>query len=294
VLAAACGSARSEAPKPSTRDGGPPAAALVYEAVVDGNQDLYVVPAAGGPPRRLTSDPASDGLARWTPDGRSVIYTSDRSGNWQLWQVDAEGGEPQRVRENAATEWQADVSPDGRWLAFLSNLEGPEFLWLMDRQSRATRVLVRHGRRSILGNPHWSRDGTRIVFSSNHQFGHQIYVVKVASGEETRLTSFRAGGCEPRFHPDGKRVVYVRRGHLSDTSRLVEHDLATGELKTLVDWPALNYDPVYSPDASEVAFASNISGEYQIYRQRLSDGKSWQLTFGQGPARYPDYRPTPR
>lgn len=289
----ACDSAGSAAPGPSASTGGRPAAALVYEAVVGGNQDLYVVPAAGGPPRRLTSDAASDGLARWTPDGRSVIYTSDRSGNWQLWQVDAEGGTPRRVRENAATEWQGDVSPDGRWLAFLSNIDGPEFLRLMDRETRAERVLVRHGRRSILGNPHWSSDGTRIVFSSNHQFGHQIYVVSVASGEEKRLTGFRAGGCEPRFHPDGKRVVYVRRGHLSESSRLVEHDLATGELKVLVDWPALNYDPVYSPDASEIAFASNISGEYQIYRQRLSDGKSWQMTFGKGPARYPDYRPAP-
>jgi hypothetical protein len=57
---------------------------------------------------------------------------------------------------------------------------------------------------------------------------------------------------------------------------------------------ALNYDPVYSPDGSEIAFASNVGGEWQIYRQRLSDGQSWQVTFGPGPARYPDYRPRPR
>ena len=59
----------------------------------------------------------------------------------------------------------------------------------------------------------------------------------------------------------------------------------------LVDWPALNYDPVYSPDGSEVAFTSNITGDWVVYRQRLADGKSWRVTFGPGAARSPDYAP---
>ncbi len=54
-----------------------------------------------------------------------------------------------------------------------------------------------------------------------------------------------------------------------------------------MDWPALNYDPTYSADGSEIAFASNITGEYAIYRQRLADGQSWRVTFGKGSARYP-------
>jgi Tol biopolymer transport system component len=62
----------------------------------------------------------------------------------------------------------------------------------------------------------------------------------------------------------------------------------------LVERPALNYDPVYSPDGSEIAFASTIGGGWEIYRQRLSDGKAFQVTFEGGDARYPDYRPTTR
>ena len=63
--------------------------------------------------------------------------------------------------------------------------------------------------------------------------------------------------------------------------------------RVLVDWPALNYDPAYSPDGNELAFASNITGEYAIYRQHLTTGKSWRVTVGAGPARYPDYQPSP-
>lgn len=265
---------------------------LVFEKESEGNRDLYVVPAAGGTPRRLTSDPATDGLPRWTADGRHVAFTSNRTGNWQLYTVPAEGGETRRVRTNAHTEWQADEAPDGRTLAFLSNQDGPESLWLLDRASGAARLLVRHGRRSILGNPHWSRDGARIVFSSNVRDGHQVWLADAASGEARRVSP--VGGCEPRFRPDGRAVAYVGRRARRDRSLVLEHDLATGTERILVDWPGLNYDPVYSPDGSEIAFASTVTGGYEIYRLRLSDGRSWRVTFGGGDARYPDYRPARR
>jgi Tol biopolymer transport system component len=265
----------------------------VYERVVAGNQDVYLTPAGGGPERRLTDHPAQDGLPRFTHDGKSVLFSSDRTGNFQIWEVGTGGGEARRVRTNAYTEWQVDESRDGRRLAFLSNLEGPECLFVMDRSTGQTTRLVRHGRNSILGNPHWSPDGRRIVFSSNWRIGHQIYLLDTQSSEDARLSPVLGGGCEPRFHPDGRRVAYVSRGHHGDKSRLVEHDLETGKETVLVGWPALNYDPVYSPDATEVAFASNITGDWVIYRQRIADGRSWRVTFGPGPARNPDYRPAP-
>lgn len=264
---------------------------LLFERDVNGAMDLFVIPAGGGPERRLTDHPGYDSLARFTPDGRSIVFTSDRTGKPQLWQIDVDGANLRRLRTNDATEYQADVSPDGATLAFLSNLDGPERLMLQDRRTGAARELVRHGERTIFGNPHWSPDGRFLTFSSNWRIGHQIYVVEAATGEVRRLTSVGSGGCEPRFSRDGKKVVYVSRGLMRPTSRLVEHDLATGEEKALVSWPALNYDPVYSPDGSELAFASNVTGEYAIYRQRLSDGQAWRVTFGKGDARYPDYRP---
>jgi Tol biopolymer transport system component len=263
---------------------------LVYDQVVDGNQDLYLVPATGGVPRRLTDDPGHDMLPRFTHDGRAVLFASDRTGTWQIWEVGAEGGVARRLRANGFTEYQVDESPDGRTLAFLSNDGGPESLFLMPRAGGDLRLLVRHGAHTIMGNPDWSADGTRITFSSNWRVGHQIYVALVATGETSRLSPLHRGGCEPRFRPDGRRVIYVDRGHLGETSRLTEIDLASGERKTVVDWAALNYDPAYSPDGSEIAFASNITGEYAIYRQRLADGRSWRVSYGKGDARYPDYR----
>jgi Tol biopolymer transport system component len=265
---------------------------LVYSRVLGvGKRAICVFPVSGGPERRLTDGSTDDGLPRWTRDGRSVIYSSNRSGNSQLWQVPAEGGDPRRLRTNACTESQADLSPDGTTLAFLSDCGGSQSLWLMDLVAGTPRLLVRHGRRTVFGNPHWNRDGRRIVFSSNQIIGHQIYVVDVASGDPQRLSGLLSGGCEPRFRPDGRSVVHVSRGHHRPTSRLVETELASGAQKTLVEWPALNYGPVYSPDGTELAFASNLTGKYQVYRVRLSDGKTYRVAEGPGETREPDYRP---
>ena len=292
-LSAGCDGGK-ETPRTAPAGGGAPSAwEVAFEREAAGNVDLYVVPAGGGAARRLTDHPGADTLPRFRPDGARIVFTSDRTGRPQLWEVPAGGGEARRLRTNEATEYQADVSPDGKELAFLSNLGGPERLLVQNLGSEAAREIVRHGERTIFGNPHWSPDGRFLTYSSNHRIGHQIYVVDVATGKERRISPMVTGGCEPRFSRDGSKVVYVSRGHRRPTSRLVEHDLATGEERALVSWPAFNYDPVYSPDGTELAFASNITGEYAIYRQRLSDGKAWRVTFGPGNARSPDYRPRP-
>lgn len=297
VLAPGCGGGPEE-PKASRALAAPPAPGeapafdLVYERTVDENLDLYVAP-AGGVERRLTDHPAPDALPRWSRDGW-IYFTSERSGNWQIYRVRAEGGEPERVRSNPHREWQVEPSPDGRTIAFLSNKEGPEYVFTMDLATGAEKVLARHGNSSILGNPSWSPAADRLLFSSNWRIGHQIYLLDLRSGEERRLTSLGAGGCEPRFHPGGRHVMHVSRGHLSEKSRLVEKQLESGDQRVLVDWPALNYTPAYSPDASEIAFTSNITGDWVVYRQRIADGRSWRVTHGPAPARAPDYRPASR
>ena len=44
------------------------------------NTDIWVIPAAGGTPRRVTDDPKSDSRPRWSPDGRRLAFVSTRDG----------------------------------------------------------------------------------------------------------------------------------------------------------------------------------------------------------------------
>jgi Tol biopolymer transport system component len=285
----AYGDSESSRP-PDVSEVGAPTARLVYECAVAGNEDICAIPAGGGIPEKLTDHPARDGCPRWTPDGRRVVFNSNRSGEWQIWEMDADGGDKRRLLRSADRDWESDPAPDGSAIVFLSNRGGFEGIWIHAFASRKSRQLIHYRQRTVIGNPDWSPRGKEIVFSSNHSFGHQIYRINVATSAVDRVSPVTRGGCEPRFSPDGKKVVYVTRRHFKSSSQIIEHDLESGKERVLLHWPALNYDPVYSPDASELAFASNIAGkDFSIYRQRLSDGRSWRVTFGPGSTRHPDY-----
>src|SRR5438477_10910660 len=49
------------------------------------NAEVWVVPVAGGAPRRITDDPRSDSRPRWSPDGRRPAFLSNRDGRAQAW-----------------------------------------------------------------------------------------------------------------------------------------------------------------------------------------------------------------
>jgi tetratricopeptide (TPR) repeat protein len=82
---------------------------LAYMSTRAGNWDIYVIDAAGGTPRQLTTYPGNDGLPAWSPDGTQIAYVSDAGGRWGIYTISAQGGEPTRL-----TDWDGNRHPD--WL----------------------------------------------------------------------------------------------------------------------------------------------------------------------------------
>jgi Tol biopolymer transport system component/predicted Ser/Thr protein kinase len=62
----------------------------------DGGVHIYIVDAAGGPSRRLTSDPGIEQFPSWSRDGKWVYYRSS-TGGWAIWRTPVAGGPPHRM-----------------------------------------------------------------------------------------------------------------------------------------------------------------------------------------------------
>lgn len=100
----------------------PDGSEIAYAAALHGNLDVYVIPASGGIPRRITWHPAGTYLSGWAPDGKDLLVSSMMSSYrhfFRLFRVHADGsGIPEPLPLPAG--YQGSLSPDGKLIAYES------------------------------------------------------------------------------------------------------------------------------------------------------------------------------
>lgn len=98
----------------------PDGSMIAFTGEYDGNTNIFVVPAIGGVPKRLTYHPAADSAVGWTPDGKYVIFRSNReSGSpryTKLFKVSVNGGLPTSLP--LPMVFSGKFSPDGKYFAY--------------------------------------------------------------------------------------------------------------------------------------------------------------------------------
>ncbi|MBL8552057.1 MAG: S9 family peptidase [Hyphomonadaceae bacterium] len=91
-----------------------------------GYMQIFVVPADGGAPRRLTYQARNhDGRMSWTRDGRRILFSANAEEDWEyepvesaVYSLDVATGAVTRLTTRKGAESQPILSPDGRRLAY--------------------------------------------------------------------------------------------------------------------------------------------------------------------------------
>jgi Tol biopolymer transport system component/tRNA A-37 threonylcarbamoyl transferase component Bud32 len=95
-----------------------------------GNRDIWIVPAHGGAPSRVTSDPAPDSGPAWAPDDRRLSFCSERDGLPAIFTIAIEEGrpvgDPVRISPHGLAADYSAWSPDGQSLVFLGTADTTE------------------------------------------------------------------------------------------------------------------------------------------------------------------------
>lgn len=102
-----------------------------------------------------------------------------------------------------------------------------------------------------------------IVFDSDRDFNPEIYLLRLDTNEQTRLTNSIASDTEPAWSPDGTRIVFVSGRHGNDDIFVMNADGT--EQTRLTDDPATEGYPAWSPDGSRIAFHVFQDGNWDIY-----------------------------
>ncbi|MHC4539584.1 MAG: serine/threonine protein kinase [Planctomycetota bacterium] len=241
--------------------------------------DIFIVPVAGGQPRRLTFDKLRvQGLA-WTADGREIVFSSNRAGSFSLWRISVSGGQPEPLAGVGEGALGPTIPGLGKRLAYTKdNLETN--IWRMELpkppgQARAPTKLISSTLWDLL--PEYSPDGQSIVFTSGRSGSSEIWRCGSDGSHPVRLTSFGgpAGGA-PRWSPDGQQIVFDSRpeGHTDIYVVSVEG----GPPRRRATQSSDDWVPSWSRDGRWVYFTSNRGGDHQIWKVPAEGGQAVQVT----------------
>ncbi len=215
----------------------PDGSLLAFSAQYDGNTDVYVVPTAGGVPRRLTWHPMPDAVQGFTPDGKSVLFISPRDSYTgalgQVYTVDLEGGFPVKLRVPNA--FRASLSPDGKKVAYnplpdaftqWKNYRGGRnsVIWIQDLADASFEKIPQPAGRSNDPQPMWI--GDKVYFRSDRDGEINLYSYEPKTKAVRRLTDHKDFPVLSASAGDG-RIIYEQAG------RLHIYDPAKGASETL-------------------------------------------------------------
>jgi len=191
-------------------------------AISDNSQEdkhslIYIVPLAGGTPRRITKESPSYWHG-WSPDGKTLVFAGLRNDDFDIYTIPAAGGEQTRLTSTKGTDDGPEYTPDGKYIYFNSERTGHMQIWRMKPDGSQQEQVTDDEYNNWF--PHFSPDGQRLVMLSYERevTGHpenkdvMLRMMSLADKKITVLTRLFGGQGTinvPSWSPDGKRIAFV-------------------------------------------------------------------------------------
>ncbi len=193
--------------------------AISHRDAASGNSIIYILPAEGGTPKRITELGPSYWHG-WSPDGKYLAYCAERNGNYDVYVIPVAGGSEKRLTDAQGLDDGPEYSPDGKYIYFNSVRTGTMQLWRMDADGSNQAQLTFDDYNDWF--PHPSPDGKWIVFISyieevdpgSHPPYKKVMLRLLAAegGEPVKLTELFGGQGTinvPSWSPDSKKFAFV-------------------------------------------------------------------------------------
>jgi serine/threonine-protein kinase len=268
------------------------------------NDGIYVVPALGGAPRRVTRvDPRVLGLAPgwatpfygfdWSPDGARIAWASGYN-DGLITVVATAGGEPVTLAVPGAAASPA-WSPDGRTIAvsvgnpafvfgtgYFGNA-GSSSLWVVPLDGTpATKVT---GDSTLNISPQWSADGRDLFWVSDRDGSRDVYQQRLRDattgvGAPRRLTT-GADAQGLSVSRGSARLAYSRVNTWSSIWSMpvpARGPVSIRGAKQITTGNETIEDVDVSPDGRWLVFDSDRGGNPDLYVMPASGGEARQIT----------------
>lgn len=212
-------------------------------------------------------------------NGTLVAQTGSALGVSRLTWFDREG-KTLGILGPAGTYANPNLSPDGKRVAY--DQRSPDGraigVWVQDVKSDTALRLTLHP--SLNQAPVWSPDGKKIVFTSNRKVINRMFKKNSdGSGSEDEIADIKAGRMVNAWDwsRDGKYLL------VRNEAELWSYSLAEGKSWIYIKGPSVVKNAQFSPDGKYVAYATNETGDWEIYVSPFPEASSkWQVSRGGG------------
>ncbi|RCW38653.1 S41 family peptidase [Marinilabilia salmonicolor] len=212
----------------------PDGSKIAFTGQYDGNTEVFVVPAEGGVPKRLTftatlgRDDVADRMGpnniviAWTPDSKNIVFRTRKntfnSFKGQLYKVSVEGGMPEQLPfpEGGFSSFNADggklaynrVFREFRtWKYYRGGMA--DEVWIHDFDTHETKAITQNDAQDIF--PMWIED--EVFFISDRDRTMNLFVYNTKTETTEKLTDFTDFDIKfPSHH--GSTIVFEKGGQL--------------------------------------------------------------------------------
>jgi len=159
-------------------------------------------------------------------------------------------------------------SPSGK-IAFTCYINQIDQICIMNADGSGRRQLTNFQATAYYAS--LSRDGQTVTFVSRQSGTFEIYSIDVNGNGLQQRTNAIGSLSAPELSPDGEKIIFTSSGN---GVWVMNADGSDPHAITFKD----DIDPTWSPDGSMIAFASNRSGERQLYVANANGNKVEQVT----------------
>ncbi len=295
---------------------------IAFSRITSGNVDVYVKPVDGGDPVVRAPGPGDQIAPRWSPDGGLLAYVSTQKPGTSVFLIPPDGGTPRELiqtktllistaaktaqvavhRVAIATreaeqitfppvgcdDYAASYSFDGQRIAFIRQTQTGTALMSIPAEGGDEEVLYRE---ETVNNFAWRPDNRHVVVElvgTAFYSKSNLHEIDLASGRVEQLTSGIGLAHSPSVSADN-RLVYMA-GPAHDTFLYVV-EVETGKREQITSHRLDNGGARFGPDGRTIAYASDRTGDQEIWLHHLDGRPEKRFTDRSGDDRAPEWSP---
>jgi Tol biopolymer transport system component len=257
---------------------------IAFSSDRSGNYDIWVLDVKTRAVTQVTRNPANDFWPTWSPDGKEIAFVSQRTPSPGVYAITADGGGERLLAEAEGNVGAPSWTPDGRDVVYSVTSGGVARL-MLGKQPLSSNEDVFPFRASWLSPNEmlYTADGkikrrtlgesaqpSTIDFSATLTLTPANYARKKRDFDSTAPRQV-LGILHPRASRDGTRVAFAALGDLWVMT-------IGGKPERLTNDAAVETEPNWSPDGTQLVYSSDRSGSMDLYIRDLKTGQDRRLT----------------